>query len=476
MRTLRWLLLPLVLAAACATNPATGRSQLILLSEQEEIDLGRQSDEQVRQEMGIYDDPALLAYVERVGRTLVRSSYRTGLPWTFTIVDEPAVNAFALPGGFIYITRGLLPFLADEAELAAVMGHEIGHVDGRHGVDAYSRQLLAGGGLALGSVFLPEIRPFEGLASLAFGLAFLKHGRDAELEADQLGVRYSAEQGWNPAGMTGLLSTLGRLDEASGSRRGVPNWALTHPPAADRISRVQQAVAEARSPTASATNRGELERHLEGLVFGDSREKGFVRGSNFLHPVMRFAIRFPEGWTVRNSNEQVTSVERADGSVGMLLRLAAGPSASVAETARATMSKAGFREVSGGLEQINGLPAYVGTYEATTDGQSVAARVAHIQLGSETFLVAGLAPINDFERVRGTFGMSIGTFRELSQQEADQLEPDRIDFHVVRDGETWESIAGMSGNVRPASLAIMNGYDPTMPPRVGDRIRVVVGG
>ena len=231
-----------------------------------------------------------------------------------------------------------------------------------------------------------------------------------------------------------------------------------------------------RSPTASATNRGELERHLEGLVFGDSREKGFVRGSNFLHPVMRFAIRFPEGWTVRNSNEQVTSVERADGSVGMLLRLAAGPSASVAETARATMSKAGFREVSGGLEQINGLPAYVGTYEATTDGQSVAARVAHIQLGSETFLVAGLAPINDFERVRGPFGMSIGTFRELSQQEADQLEPDRIDFHVVRDGETWESIAGMSGNVRPASLAIMNGYDPTMPPRVGDRIRVVVGG
>jgi len=477
MRPPRLLVIAAIVAVGCATNPATGRRQLLLLSEQEEIQLGRESDEQVRQQMGVYGDAELQRYVEQVGMRLVRSSFRTDLPWTFTVVDEPAVNAFALPGGFVYITRGILPFLADESELAAVMGHEIGHVDGRHGVDAYSRQLLAGGGLAIGGVFLPEVRAFQGLASVAFGLMFLKHGRDAELEADQLGVRYAAAQGWNPAGMPGLLATLARLDEASGSSRGVPNWALTHPPAADRVTRVQEAVAAARSPAASTTNRSELERRLDGLVFGDSREKGFVRGASFLHPVLRLGLLFPEGWSIRNADDQVTAVESESGAVGMLLRLVPNPASSIEQTARATMTKAGFEEVSGGAARINGLPAYVGTYRAVTDRQTVGARAAHIQMGGQTFLVAGLSPVNELERVSAAFSATIGSFRELSQQEADRLQPDRIDFHVVRDGETWESIARQAaGQVRPSALAIMNGSDPATPPRTGARIRIVVGG
>ena len=130
------LVVGLALAVACATNPATGRRQLILMSEAEEIQLGRQSDAEVRQQMGVYQDAALQRYVDRVGQRLARSSHRPNLPWTFTVVDEPAVNAFALPGGFIYLTRGILPFLRDEAELAAVLGHEIGHVDARHSAEA----------------------------------------------------------------------------------------------------------------------------------------------------------------------------------------------------------------------------------------------------------------------------------------------------------------------------------------------------
>jgi len=306
---------------------------------------------------------------------------------------------------------------------------------------------------------------------------FLKHGREAELEADQLGVRYAAAQGWDPAGMPGLLSTLGRLDEASGSSRGVPNWALTHPPAADRVARVQEAVAAARSPAAVTTNQSELERHIDGLVFGDSREKGFVRGADFLHPVLRMAVTFPEGWPIRNADDQVTALEREDGAVGLLLRLVANPSTSVEKTARTNMSKAGFREVTGQALRLNGLPAYVGTYEVTADGQSVAARVAHVQRGSQTFVVAGLSPASDFDRVLPSFSETIGSFRELSQEEADRLQPNRIDFHVVRDGETWESIARQAGStVRPAMIAIMNGFDPATPPRAGARIRIVVGG
>ncbi len=477
MRSLRWTILVALVAIGCATNPATGRRQLLLISEQEEIQLGRESDQEVRQQMGVYADPELQRYIERVGMQLVRSSYRTSVPWTFAVVDEQAVNAFALPGGFVYLTRGILPFLHDEAELAAVMGHEIGHVDGRHGVDAYSRQLLASGGLAIGGVFLPEIRPFQGLAGLAFGLMFLKHSRDAELEADQLGVRYASAQGWDPGGMPGLLSTLNRLDEASGSSRGVPNWALTHPPAADRVAKVQEAVAAARAPGATATNRSDFERRLDGLVFGDSREKGFVRGSDFLHPIMRFALRFPAGWELSNTDEQVTAIESEDGTVGMVLRLVQNPSGSVEDTARANMTKAGFQEVSGRRERINGLTAYVGTYEATIEDQTLGARVAHVQLGTQMFLVAGLSSAGEFARVVDGFSTSIGSFRELSREEADALQPDRIDFRVVREGETWESIARESGgHARASALAIMNGYGPAVPPRAGDRIRVVTGG
>ena len=477
MRVPRGLIVAAIVAAGCATNPATGRRQLVMLSEQEEIQLGRESDQQVRAEMGLYADEELQRYVDRVGRQLARSSYRTGITWTFAVVDEPAVNAFALPGGFVYVTRGILPFLRDEAELAAVMGHEIGHVDGRHGVEAYSQQVLAGGGLAVAGVLVPEIRPFQGLAGVAAGLLFLRHGRNAELEADQIGVRYASAQGWDPGGMPGLLSTFGRLDEASGSRRGVPNWALSHPPAADRVNRLQEAVAAARSASATATNRAEFERQIDGVVFGDSREKGFVRGSDFLHPVMRFGLRFPNGWQIVNSDEQVTALETEAGSVGMLLRLVENPSGSIEQVASASMAKAGFQEVSGRRERINGLAAYVGTYSGTIENRSLGARAAHIQLGTQVFLLVGLSAANDLARVDEAFLTSIRSFRELSREEADDLQPDRVDFRVVRSGDTWESIVkDAGGNVRAQTLAIMNGYEPATPPRPGDRIRIVVGG
>jgi predicted Zn-dependent protease len=190
MRTSRWLLLGTLIVAACATNPATGRRQLILMSEAEEIALGRQADAEVRQQMGVYQDQALQDYVNRIGQRLAQASSRPNLPWTFTVVDEQAVNAFALPGGFIYLTRGILPFLRNEAELAGVLGHEVGHVDGRHSVEAYSRQTLAGGGLAVAGILVPETQAFQGLASLV--------ARAKERAANAARGRAAAERGAAP--------------------------------------------------------------------------------------------------------------------------------------------------------------------------------------------------------------------------------------------------------------------------------------
>ena len=225
--------------------------------------MGRESDAQVRAEMGVYDDPELTKYVSDIGLKLAKLSERPNLPWQFTVVDQAAINAFALPGGFIYVTRGILPFLDNEAELAGVLGHEIGHVTARHSVRQYSRTI--GGVAALGAlgVFIPAARPFGQISEQALGLLFLKYGRADELQADQLGARYEATGGWDPAGVPGMLATLGRLDEAAGDRKGVPNWLSTHPDPLTRVSEIAATVTTLKkpgraisSPTARRSNVG----------------------------------------------------------------------------------------------------------------------------------------------------------------------------------------------------------------------------
>jgi predicted Zn-dependent protease len=472
MRSLKFVLVAL-LGWGCATNPATGRRQLILMSEQEEVQVGRQSDADIRKQMGVYDDPALQQYVAGIGARLVSQAHRPDLPWTFTVVDEAAVNAFALPGGFIYITRGILPFLQNEAELAGVIGHEIGHVDARHSAEAYSKQVGAGLGLAIAGILAPSTQPLQGVAGAGLQVLFLKYGREAELEADRLGVGYEASAGWDPHGVPALLTTLARLDEATGSSRGVPNWALTHPPAADRVAKVQDAVA-AVPAGARATNAEAFTRHLDGLVYGDSPEKGIVRGNEFLHPVLRFAVRFPEGWDVSNGESQVTAQPGESSHVAMLLELTQG-TAPVQQLATDQMTRAGWRLLSGESRRINGLDAYVGTYAGVSNGTPVTVQAAHIRAADHVYVVAGLAPSSQFDSSQSTFASSIATFRTLSRSEAEAIHPNRVDFRVVRGGETWESIA-RGGPIPATTLAIMNGQDPGTPPRTGARIRIVVGG
>jgi len=462
---------------ACATNPATGRRQLMLMSEAEEIQLGRESDQEVRKQMGVYQDANLQRYVSEVGQRLARASERPGLPWSFTVVDAPAVNAFALPGGFIYITRGILPFIRDESELAAVLAHETGHVAARHSAASYSKQVAVGGGLGVLGVLVPQTQPLQGLAGISFQLLFLRNTRQAELEADQLGTRYASASGWDPQGMPDLLATLGRLDEASGSSRGVPNWALTHPPAEDRIARVQEAVAAARTPAARTTNRAEFERQIDGIVYGDSRENGIVRGREFVHPILRFGLTFPAGWEIANGAEQVTARERENSPAAMVLELAQ-QTGSLQQTAREEMARAGLRETSGQNTEINGLQAYVGVYQGALENTQVAVRAAHIRTPQQTYLLAGVTSPGDFSRADRLFVDAIRSFHSISAQEAERIQPNRVDFYVVKPNDTWESLARtVSSGVKDAqALAIMNGVTVSTPPRPGDRIRIVVAG
>jgi predicted Zn-dependent protease len=469
----------LALAVSCATNPVTGRREFTLMSEAQEIAMGRDADAQIKAEMGVYNDPDLQQYVSRIGLQLAKLSERPGLPWQFTVVDQPAINAFALPGGFIYLTRGILPFLDDEAELAGVLGHEIGHVTARHSVQQYTRSI--GGTLLLGGlgVFVPAARPFGQISSQALGLLFLKYGRDDELQADDLGARYEFAAGWDPEGVPGMLSTLGRLDEAAGDRKGVPNFLSTHPDPLLRVAEIQPTVQKLKAGRSNLiTDRDALLRRVDGVVFGDNPEQGITRGSTFLHPPLRFRIDFPAKWEVANSPQQVVA-KAPDADVFMLLQLVTKPQgSSVQDVALSSMKGAGFQHVEGARTTINGLDAYVGVYQGQIEGLgNVASRAAHILHGDAYYLVAGLVSPDSFRQVDGTFLGAVRSFRPLSAAEAQAIRPLRIDLYVVRTGDTWASIAERAGGaIKPATLAVMNQAAPASQPQVGARIKIVVSG
>ena len=478
--TLRVMLVALLAwVAACATNPVTGRREVSFMSEAQEIAIANESEPQIKEEMGVYNDPELQRYVSEIGWRMAKVSERAHLPWRFTVVDVPAVNAFAVPGGAIYITRGILPFLDNEAELAGVIGHEIGHVTARHSAQQYTRQVSGQVGLVALGIFVPAARPFGDLGAQALGVLFLRYGRDDELQADQLGARYESRLGWDPAGVPAFLSTLGRLDEAAGDRRGVPNWLSTHPDPLSRVSEIQPTVQELKAAGSTfSTNRDAFVQRIDGIIYGDNPEQGIARGSAFLHPVLRFRIDFPERWEIANSPKQV--VAKAPGAdVFMLLQLEDEPKGrDIQEIAQNSMGGAGFRLVRGERSRINGLDAFVGTYQGQIqDLGEVASRAAHIAYDGKVYIVAGLVPVNAFEQADSAFLTSIRSFRSISAAEAENIRPNRVDIYVVRAGDTWQAIAERSGGViPPATLAVMNNAAPGSTPQPGSRIKIVVGG
>ena len=471
---------------ACATNPVTGNREFVTMSQAQEIGIGRENHAAITREMGIYDDAALQEYVKDIGYQLAGQSQRPDLPWQFTIVDTPVVNAFALPGGFIYLTRGLMAYLGDESELVGVMGHEIGHVTARHSVQAYSRAIGAQVGLALGQIFLPAMRsPAYGVPGLGdaagqgLGLLFLKFGRDDEIQADRLGAEYATYAGWNPSGVGGMLTTLGRIAGTT-DRRGTPNWLLTHPQPEDRVTAVSGTVKNllAKAPDSSSLRierNGYLER-INGLVYGDNPDQGIVRGREFLQPQLRFALQFPEGWHVQNSPERVIAGESGRNSY-MVLQFVHETGSNLRRIAEAEMIRAGFEVEQGIMTDVNGLEAYLGTYsQVVRELGTIVGKVIHIRLGSSIYTLGGFAPVTEYQAIERDITDSLTSFRQLTASEADTIRPSRISIYVVTEGDTWESMASQEGtNIVSASmLAIMNGYASDEEPILGDRVKIVV--
>jgi predicted Zn-dependent protease len=456
----------------CPVNPATGERQLILISESQEVEMGRAYSQQVEATMGLYDDPELQEYVDGIGQELAAKSEKPGLPWSFKVVDDVIVNAFALPGGPIFVTRGILAHFNSEAELAGVLGHEIGHVTARHSAEQLSRAQVAQFGLVAGSVFVPEFTPYADLAGTGLGILFLKFGRDDERQSDDLGFRYMTRAGYDPTQMVEVFEMLGRVSQAAGGG-GVPGWLSTHPDPGERRERMTQALAEA------GVSGGEVghERYMQmidGIVFGENPRNGFFRDALFLHPDLEFQIEFPSGWRTVNTNQAVFALSPEEDG---LIQLSLGQGESVDAAAQNFLGQSGIQAGPITREAVNGLPARWATFSAMSQNTELRGLVVFIAYNDLIYQVLGYTLASKMSTYDPLFRSSAGSFDRLSDPEALGVQPARLDVVKLDRGMTIEQFAQRyPSTVDTKTLALINGVEEGATLPAGQYAKRVVGG
>jgi predicted Zn-dependent protease len=474
----RSLLLGTGLAAgllSCARNPVTGKSELALISESQEIQMGKQAAQDVAQTIGLYNDPKVEAYVAGIGKRMAAASERPNLPWEFHVVDDASVNAFALPGGFIYVTRGLLASINDEAELATVVGHEIGHVTNRHSVQQISKQQLAQIGLGVGSILSSDIARFGQLASAGLSVLFLKYGRDAENQADQAGFRYALNEDYDVREMSKVFTTLDRISQSSGGGR-LPEWLSTHPAPENRIQHIENMLDTLhRDPTKGIVNREGYIQHVQGMTYGLDPRQGYFEGTHFYHPQMRFQMSFPNGWQVQNTPSAVASMSPNQDAI---IQLALAGKASPQQAAQQFLSQQGIQAGQSSTSSINGLPAASSYFQAQTDQGVIQGIVSFISYGGTTFGLMGYTPGGKLSTYDQLFQGAIRSFGELRDQSKINVSPARIELVKLNRSMSLEQFNSQyPSSISVEELAIINEIeDPTAALQAGRTVKRVVGG
>jgi predicted Zn-dependent protease len=470
-------LLGLLQLVGCAVNPATGRSDFVMMSEAQELELGRRYNQQILKQYPRYADEQLQAYVQQVGERVARHSHRGQLDYQFTVVDSPDINAFAVPGGYIYIHRGLLAYLNSEAELAAVLGHEVGHVTARHSVQQQSQSSawnILGQAVAIGT----GIGAAGDLANVLGGTFVRGYGRDMELEADGLGAQYLARSGYDPQAMIEVVKVLKAQEDFArdqAAQRGQSRPAAgyhglfdTHP---DNDRRLQQVLgpAQALSTGQQEVNRETFLERLDGLPFGDSAASGVRRGQRFYHGELGFTLGFPDDWGIIN---------RADALIGH----SADQHAFIAMTLEGNPKGLSARQLL--RQRVGGQPlvaerelqqAGLSGHSAIIPG-SAARRVAVLLHGERAYLfVAAVRGQASLETHDPRFLEVIRSFRPITAAERKLAEPLRLDIISAKQGQTMADLARRSklpGNAE-ASLRLLNNLYPVGEPSPGDRIKIV---
>jgi len=454
--------------SACTLNPATGERQLTLISEAQEVAMGREAEPQVLASFGEYPDEELQTYVNDLGQQLAAASERPHLPWAFHVLDDPLVNAFAYPGGFIYVTRGILSHFNSEAELVSVLGHEIGHVTARHSVEQMSQQQLAQIGLGVAAAASEDFRPYAGYAAAGLQVLFLKFGRDDERQSDDLGLRYMTRAGYDPKEMPNVFRTFDRMQDASGGSR-VPQWQSTHPNPENRVGRIEAQIVNL--PPEMREGKVEREgylRRLQGMTFGENPREGYSVGNVFYHPEMAFSMTFPDGWKIANQRQAVGGISPSeDALVVLTLALEKTPN----EAAQAFFKPENIQPGGRWRDSFYNFNA------STSDGMPVKGVVGFIKHQDVVFQLVAYAAGDDFSKYGNEMRRSLASFGELRNRRYLEVQPARVEIvSLPRAMDFNEFLTRYPSNADASRVAIINGIDEGQTLEKGRLMKRIVGG
>ena len=464
---------------SCSVNPVTGKRQLAI-SEQKELEMGAAYDPQVVAQYGLYQDQELQQFIETRGKEMAAVSERPNLPWSFKVVDSPVVNAFAVPGGYVYFTRGIMAHFNNEAQFAGVLGHEIGHVTARHTANQIAKQQVYQGALIGGMILSSDVAQNAQLASQGLGLLFLKFGRDAERQSDRLGVKYSTTVGYDATEMAGFFKTLESL--SGGPEGGIPNFVSTHPNPGERYETVlqlaQQAKAKAPNKNYEVDRRDYLQM-IDGIVYGEDPRGGYVENNNFYHPELKFQFPVPNGWQYQNSPSQFIMAE-PNGRGQAVLQLAQG--ATSPEQAAQAFVQQNQLQVTGSQNiTMSGLNATVTEAVVSTQAQQgqpaqqIGVLAYHIAYGDLIYRMYGLSSAQNYTGLRQTFVNVFGNFKPLNDPDKLNRQPMRLRIRQVPSAMSFQQAMqqfGQDGS-KMQELAILNGKNPNDQLAAGSYIKTI---
>jgi predicted Zn-dependent protease len=466
-----------VTAASCSINPVSKMPEVTLLTVEQEKKLGEEEDKKVAQEMGLLNDAALDGYVDSLGQRLAKESPRQDVSYRFHVVDMAEPNAFALPGGYVYVTRGLLALVNTEDELAGVVGHEIGHVAARHTVQRVSRQgpfaLITNLVSGVTGFFVPIVGDIVGgVGNFAQSLVFSPYSRSQESQADEVGQEIAAKAGWDPQGLATFLDTLGEEEALLSDGPRKPSFFDSHPATPDRVKHTTKHAKElkqaSREPI-SASSDAFLAR-LDGLVVGQRAANGIVQGSTYRHPDLNFVVQFPGSWNVDNTPVQLAAAPKDGGKAVVLRAVAEGNDPLDGVRALEKASKASLMSKTQTMK-INGLPAartQVGDSRLTAD-------LTWIAYGGMIYQIAGIAETKNFDAVRQVFQTVVQSFRPLSSEERNSIREKRIRLVKAQGGETVKALTDRSRSAWKASqVAVANNLQESDTLRDGQLVKITV--
>lgn len=465
----------LVGTSACSINPATGRVQAFLIDEKQEVEIGREADQEITSSMRTYAEaPELVAKVEEVGGKIAEASERPQLPWTFRVLDDPAVNAFALPGGYVYVTRGLLTHLNSEDELAAVIGHEAGHVTARHGAVKLRKTNVARRSVGVFRVIDPGLQHIGGFAAGVAGLALLKYSRDDEYQADDLALRYVEATGYDPAGVPEVFTVLSSVADSEGR---VPSWLSTHPEPELRQQRVTQKLGKPGMPGPDP----QWLALLEGVVYGRDARDGFMLEQRYVQPRAGFRIDMPPDWDVE---VQTSGLMGVAGDENALFVLGPSDQATAAEALEAFFAETKLAKGEVWQGKIGTAPAVSAAFSIAASDGSLTGLVAFVQHGRQVVAMIAAAPSEVWPEHADAIATTVSSFHALTDPRLLAVEPTRVHLDTLDAATTLAAY----NQAEPSSIPVIelarinhvapdqslpagrlikrvDGYNPTPPPK-----------